>query len=437
MLVNSNRFDLGCKQSGVQLDNVQLPPWAKDDPREFIRLHRAALESDYVSSHLHEWIDLIFGYKQQGPAAVEAVNLYHPLFYEGNVDIYSIEDPLKKNAVIGFINNFGQTPKQLFKKPHPCKKVPGLSGGSGSAGSTVVSNRLSGLEIGGLMPLAGQAAIHQMLPMLPGGGGGSVSPSSAVAALPTTLASTGVASDYVDRQRLFFHHVDHLSPSLQAIKELKRPVGQMIGAERSSSSSLLLAAVEENKCLLPPSYSRCVAWGYADHSLRLVPHDSDRALMVCETPFHQEILTCVCPTGKTVVTGSADTVVTVWDLGKKQFTVRQHLYGHTEAVTCLAASAGYQLLVSGSRDRTAIIWDLSRLTFVAQLSGHSAPLAAIAINEVTGDIAICSGTWLHLWSINGHPLANVNTLVGQQMGRSQHILCVSFSQYNEWVKRIK
>ena len=29
--------------------------------REFIRLHRAALESDFVSQHLHEWIDLIFG----------------------------------------------------------------------------------------------------------------------------------------------------------------------------------------------------------------------------------------------------------------------------------------------------------------------------------------------------------------------------------------
>ncbi|MPC95555.1 WD repeat and FYVE domain-containing protein 3 [Portunus trituberculatus] len=84
-----------------------------------------ALECDYVSAHLHEWIDLIFGYKQLGQPAVEAVNVFHHLFYEGNVDIYNIDDPLKKNATIGFINNFGQIPKQLFRKPHPCKKLSG------------------------------------------------------------------------------------------------------------------------------------------------------------------------------------------------------------------------------------------------------------------------------------------------------------------------
>ena len=46
-------------------DHVKLPPWAKGDPYEFVRVQRHALESDYVSSRLHEWIDLIFGFKQQ------------------------------------------------------------------------------------------------------------------------------------------------------------------------------------------------------------------------------------------------------------------------------------------------------------------------------------------------------------------------------------
>ena len=30
----------GIKQSGIELNDVLLPPWAKGDPREFIRMHR-------------------------------------------------------------------------------------------------------------------------------------------------------------------------------------------------------------------------------------------------------------------------------------------------------------------------------------------------------------------------------------------------------------
>ena len=71
-----------------------------------------------------KWIDLIFGYKQQGPSALEVHNLFHPLFYEGQVDVFSIQDPLQRNAAIGFINNFGQIPTKLFKKPHPQRKGP-------------------------------------------------------------------------------------------------------------------------------------------------------------------------------------------------------------------------------------------------------------------------------------------------------------------------
>ena len=68
LLRNANRLDLGTRQDGIALHDVQLPPWAKD-PYDFVCKHRAALESEHVSAHLHEWVDLIFGCKQRERAA--------------------------------------------------------------------------------------------------------------------------------------------------------------------------------------------------------------------------------------------------------------------------------------------------------------------------------------------------------------------------------
>lgn len=79
---------------------------------------RDALESDHISKNLHHWIDLIFGYKQRGPEALKANNIFFHLCYEGAVDLDNINDLAKRHALEVQISEFGQIPKQLFDKPH-------------------------------------------------------------------------------------------------------------------------------------------------------------------------------------------------------------------------------------------------------------------------------------------------------------------------------
>lgn len=119
-LLNSNNFDFGVRQGdGGRIDTVTLPPWSKGDPKIFIAKHRAALESEFVSRNLHHWIDLVFGQKQRGEAALEATNVFHHLSYHGAKDLESIDDPVERLATIGIIHNFGQTPHQVFQRSHP------------------------------------------------------------------------------------------------------------------------------------------------------------------------------------------------------------------------------------------------------------------------------------------------------------------------------
>ncbi|XP_076430221.1 neurobeachin isoform X5 [Peromyscus maniculatus bairdii] len=118
MFVNSNGYQLGVREDEVVVNDVDLPPWAKK-PEDFVRINRMALESEFVSCQLHQWIDLIFGYKQRGPEAVRALNVFHYLTYEGSVNLDSITDPVLREAMEAQIQNFGQTPSQLLIEPHP------------------------------------------------------------------------------------------------------------------------------------------------------------------------------------------------------------------------------------------------------------------------------------------------------------------------------
>lgn len=68
-------LNLGVRQCGAAVDDVELPPWAAD-ARLFTLVHRQALEAPLVTERLPHWLDLVFGYKQTGQPAIDAVNVF-------------------------------------------------------------------------------------------------------------------------------------------------------------------------------------------------------------------------------------------------------------------------------------------------------------------------------------------------------------------------
>lgn len=60
--INNDKLELGMTSEGENIDDVVVPRWAKST-HDFMHKMRAALESDYVSANLNQWIDLIFGFK--------------------------------------------------------------------------------------------------------------------------------------------------------------------------------------------------------------------------------------------------------------------------------------------------------------------------------------------------------------------------------------
>ena len=113
-LMNENGFDLGLLY-GKRIENVELPNWAKT-PHDFINIHRMALESEYVSSNLEQWIDLIFGVNQM---SIEKNNVFHLFSYTDALPSEIVDDPDMFYVAQNHAVNFGVFPTKLFKSSHP------------------------------------------------------------------------------------------------------------------------------------------------------------------------------------------------------------------------------------------------------------------------------------------------------------------------------
>ena len=402
---NENNFDFGEKQNNEVINHIQLPPWAKGSPEEFVRINAEALESDYVSAHLHEWIDLIFGFKQKGEAAVEAKNLFYHLTYEGSVNIDKIEDPVLRRATIEQILSFGQCPSQLFVKAHPSRNS-----------SLVPSNYF--------------ADVHFL---------------SSLAAVDPKFNTNQL---FVQFDRFFI--VNNIMGFVAGYKINSSTVNNM-NENQISLAEMTITQIQQTSSAfsfsIPPllNHQNCfhidienktiISFGHWDGSIRVIQLPSSTIMQTIN--LHKQPVTCfdITDDNSIIACGSADCLVSVWKLKKTgktiliKDTVLFLLRGHQSPVQSVSISSNLDLIVSGGGDGNIVTHTLFSGAFVRLIHDDLKILnGGVDILKITpnANIVAYSKTSrnLVLYSINGRflaqsqiPLTSVNSILIQKSGK--------------------
>ncbi|KAK8807070.1 hypothetical protein WA158_003829 [Blastocystis sp. Blastoise] len=349
-LKNNNKLDLGTKQdSHLKINDVILPPWAKT-AEEFIHINREALESDYVSQNINNWIDLVFGIKQTGKLAEESYNVFSHMSYVNSIDL----DLLKQkdidtyNQACSVIDNFGQTPVAVFTLPHKPRR------------SITIPPSLP-------LPLFSRYDYYT----------------------PSRCIFTGIATgdatvtQKMNETYLTLYNSPTILPNRNFYMNIIKPTGKDIPIElqpdpilkstkRCNQLGQPFASIYRN---MEPMLSKqnLVAhnrgdiqfiWscGYWDKSFKRISISNGESDLSIAQHQDIDIVSCLCisPDGSILISGSCDSTVKVWIFKKdtKEITLKKAIYGHDDTVTNVSINRELDLIASASLDGTIILSSL-------------------------------------------------------------------------------
>lgn len=384
---NTNNFDFGETQRGKAVHDVSLPKWAKGDPHRFVRINRQALESEYVSKNLHLWLDLIFGYKQRGQEAIDALNVFVHVTYEDEVDLDNMVDPVQRASTIAQIQNFGQTPSRLERKPFPQR-------------------------------LTFRALKDKSLELTVAGSLASLTPPFCVVGAPHMVAVRALSSDTCK--------YGLMGQSDSSVGDLCLMKGQLIGLGR-------------NCALIAPSkrYYRFggVNNGVSVHSLTLSARNREmNKVLSFHDSLHRAPITAAKASlnGDWLVTGCADSTVRIWRYDGNVLRLRATLCGHEGShIRCIDISTEFGVIVTGCGMGRILLWDLRTLTFVRPIKPEvvGEPAASVSINHSNGSILTLVGGQLNLFDINGNLLGRHKPYAADQP------TCAVATDCPEWMEK--
>jgi len=128
----------------------------------------------------------------------------------------------------------------------------------------------------------------------------------------------------------------------------------------------------------------------------------------------------ISPDGQTLVSGSRDKTIKVWNLHTGKLS--RNFAGHSDTVETVAISPDGHIIVSGSRDKTIKVWNLHTGKLSRNFAGHSDTVETVAISA-DGHI-IVSGSHdktIKVWNLHTGEL--IRTLAGHP----DQVYCVAIS----------
>ncbi|CAF3860010.1 unnamed protein product [Rotaria sp. Silwood2] len=391
-LLNKQGFNFGKRQNGLQVSDVTPPTWSKRNARLFVYGLRQALESDYVTTHLHQWIDLIFGYKQTGKAALDAINVYHAACYYG-FPIENINDQLTQKAYYGIIRTYGQVPKQLFFHSHPSINTSNstLSSTSNSNANDKRNSERTVFE--SKLP---HDSIHRLIIGIRWGDyvGSYDMPSPdyikshdcPVQVLSFVVLNTSPYIICLPSSSLIIHNEQILNES----------IGEQNNLSQSNSSTMTLDTMVALKWNTHDGIVRCRQLKqFKTWYNFLVPID-DQDKITCCTSIDYRLL----------FMGKTSGLIEIYRIQRNKNTptgielIKRYLpfIAHRSPITCLYANRQFSLLISASADGMLTLWDTNRLSYVRTYKQDNQTIYHLTSSETTGDIAYLSssGSQWHL-----------------------------------------
>lgn len=384
-LVNRLNLPLGVKQDKTKVVDVDLPPWAKG-PKDFIRKCREALECPYVSENIHYWIDLIFGYKQQGEEAWKANNVFYYLTYEGAVDLDSITDPNERASLESQILEFGQTPKQLFASPHP--KRGGARILMSPSQPIDMINGVSNLDMRKFEPFLMEDVDQEVV----------ISDSKVTSEEQPATPQWGMFEtlDKDSNHRLHKDCVTSVRLSLdgKSVFSVSQDTQLKMFSlhDKQQARSINLSSMALSSCAIMPD-SKTIVVGSWDNNIYIYSVEYGRVTDTVRG--HDDAISCLCWNDGILVTASWDSTVKVWRFvpecnGKKASSPELLTeLDHDTEVNSVDLHPTNTLVVTGTTDGHVLLWNVDKRVIVNEHEAHGSTVHTVAFSPDGQRILSC------------------------------------------------